>query len=54
MAEDYMKISISICIYQYIPHKKVSAYFMLKNNKVFYNILKFYFSTRTFKTTGII
>ena len=37
-----------------IPHKKVSAYLMLNNNKVFYNILKFYFSTRTFKTTGII
>ena len=56
MVEDYMKITISICIYLYIciPHKKVSAYLMLNNNKVFYNILKFYFSTRTFKTTGII
>ena len=54
MVEDYMKISISICIYLYIPRKNVSAYLMLNNNKVFYNILKFYFSTRTFKTTGII
>ena len=54
MVEDYMKIYISICIYLYIPHKKVSAYLMLNNYKAFYNILKFYFSTRTFKTTGII
>ena len=54
MVEDYIWRFLFQYVYTNIPHKKESAYLMLNNTKVFYNILKFYFSTRTFKTTGII